>query len=553
MEIIKKKITTLTIFMLSIITVLSFFKSGFFNIHDDAQVQRVHEMKIALSDGMFPVRWVPDLGYGYGYPIFNFYGPFPYYIGAFFNFIGFDALTATKIMILIAVIGSAFSMYLLAKEFWGKIGGIVSSAFYVYAPYHALDIYVRGDIGEVYAYAFIPLVFYALWKFYKTNNFLFIVLGSLSYAGIISSHNLSALMISPFVILTSLVLLGLRKKILILLIPVLGILLASFYFLPTLLEMNYTNVLSTIGGKAHFGDHFVCVRQFWDSPWMFGGSIPGCIDGLSFRLGKLHILFAGVALLSGIYLFKKEKNKSSVIFVSLAALGGVMFLMISASSLIWEKVPYMNFFQYPWRFLLAASFFSSFIAGSFVYAISKINLRKYNLLFLIIYVAIIISPIILYSKLFVPQNYLSKSSGEYTNKHSLNWTTSNISDEYMPKSFMTPETPSEIIKEKITGENIRISNLETKTNRILAKINSNTENEITVHIPYFPSWKYYIDGNRQDIKEVETGILIKVPRGESELVGKFEETYIQKVANLLTISGVLILFAGIIYAKRKQK
>ncbi len=552
MEIIKKKITALTIFMLSIITVMPFFKSGFFNIHDDAQVQRVHEMKVALSDGMFPVRWVPDLGYGYGYPIFNFYGPLPYYIGAFFNFIGFDALTATKIMISIAVIGSAFAMYLLAKEFWGKIGGIVSAAFYVYAPYHALDIYVRGDIGEVYAYAFIPLVFYALWKYHKTNNFIFIVLGSISYAGIISSHNLSALMISPFIILTSLVLLGLKRKIFILLIPVLGILLASFYFLPTLLEMNYTNVLSTIGGKAHYADHFVCVRQFWDSPWMFGGSIPGCIDGLSFRLGKLHILFAGVALISGIYLFRKEKNKSLVIFASFASLAGVMFLMISQSNLVW-KIPYMDYFQYPWRFLLAASFFSSFIAGSVVYTISKINLKKYNLLFLLIYVSIIISPIILYSKLFVPQNYLSKTSEEYTNKHSLNWTTSNISDEYMPKLFMTPENPEEIIKEKITGENIEISNLNTKTNRISAQITSRGDNEITVHIPYFPSWKYYINRESVDVLESETGVLVRIPEGESELIGKFEETNVQKIANLLTISGVLILFAGIIYAKRKQK
>lgn len=552
MEILKKRITTLTILMLSIITTLPLFKSGFFNIHDDTQVQRVHEMKVALSDGMFPVRWVPDLGYGYGYPIFNFYGPIPYYIGALFSFIGFDALAATKIMISIAVIGSAFAMYILAKEFWGKIGGLVAAAFYVYAPYHALDIYVRGDIGEVYAYLFIPLVFYSLWKYYKTNNFLFIVLGSLTYAGIISSHNLTAMMISPFIILTTIILFAIKKKVLIFSIPLLGILLASFYFLPTLLEMNYTNVLSTIGGRAHYADHFVCVRQFWDSPWMFGGSIPGCVDGLSFRLGKLHILFSGLSLIAGIYLFKKEKIKSLVIIITGFCLTGVMFLMISQSNLIW-KIPYMDYFQYPWRFLLAASFFSSFLAGSVVYAISKINLKKYNLFFLLVYVSIIISPIILYSKLFVPQNYLTKSSEEYTNKHSLNWTTSKISDEYLPISFKTPESPEEIIQEKIIGENIEVYNLEIKTNKISAKINSNNENQIIVHIPYFPSWKYYVNGENVESLESETGVLIKVPKGESELVGKFEETRVQKLSNILTLSGILILVAGIIYAKRKQK
>ncbi len=552
MEILKKKITALTVLMLSIITVLPLFKSGFFNIHDDTQIQRVHEMKVALTDGMFPVRWVPDLGYGYGYPIFNFYGPIPYYIGAFFNFLGFDALTATKIMIAVAVIGSAFAMYLLAKEFWGKIGGLVAAAFYVYAPYHALDIYVRGDIGEVYAYFFIPLVFYSLWKYYKSNNFLFIILGSLSYTGIIASHNLTAMMISPFIILAALILFTLKRRVLILGIPVLGILIASFYFLPTLLEMNYTNVLSTIGGKAHYADHFVCVRQFWDSPWMFGGSIPGCVDGLSFRLGKLHILFSLFSIIAGVYLFKKEKIKSIVIFIVGICLTGVMFLMVSQSSLIW-KIPYMDYFQYPWRFLLAASFFSSFLAGSVVYALSKINLKKYNLLFLFVYVSIIVSPIILYSKLFVPQSYLTKTSEEYTNKHSLNWTTSKISDEYLPKSFLRPVSPEEIIKEKITGENIEVLDLNTKTNRISAQIKSNVENELTIHIPYFPSWKYYVNGESVEALESKTGVIVKVPKGESELVGKFEETMIQKLANLLTLSGVLILVAGIIYAKRNQK
>lgn len=552
MEILRKKVTIFTIFVLSLLTVLPLSRDGFFNIHDDAQVQRVHEMKVALTDGMFPVRWVPDLGYGYGYPIFNFYGPLPYYVGAAFNLLGFDALIATKIMILIAVVGSAFSMYLLAKEFWGKIGGIVSAAFYVYAPYHALDIYVRGDIGEIYAYFLIPLVFYSLWKFYKTNNFLFIGIGSLAYAGVISSHNLTAMMISPFVILSTVLLFIHKKKLLILTIPVLGILLSAFYWMPTLLEMNYTDVLSTIGGKAHYADHFVCARQFWDSPWMFGGSIPGCVDGLSFRLGKLHILFSILSMFAGIYLFKKEKTKSLVVIIATVCLAGVMFLMMGPSNLIW-KIPYMDYFQYPWRFLLAASFFSSFVAGFLIFALSRINLKKYNLFFLIIYVSIIVSPVILYSKLFVPQNYLTRASEEYTNKHSLNWTTSKISDEYLPKSFSTPDSPEEIIKEKITGENIKVINLETKTNRISAQIISSVDNEIVVHVPYFPSWKYYINGEKTEVLEAETGVKITVPKGESELLGKFEETTVQKIANILTLSGVLILVAGIIYAKRKQK
>jgi hypothetical protein len=39
-------------------------------------------------------------------------------------------------------------MYLLGKAVWGRIGGTLSAVLYLLAPYHALDIYVRGDVAE---------------------------------------------------------------------------------------------------------------------------------------------------------------------------------------------------------------------------------------------------------------------------------------------------------------------------------------------------------------------------------------------------------------------
>src|SRR5687768_13108845 len=63
----------LLVLLLSLLSILPLFSQGFFPIHDDTQVARVSEMSNALKDGMLPVRWSENLGYGYGYPIFNFY------------------------------------------------------------------------------------------------------------------------------------------------------------------------------------------------------------------------------------------------------------------------------------------------------------------------------------------------------------------------------------------------------------------------------------------------------------------------------------------------
>lgn len=538
--------------LVSLLTIAPFFNSGFFTMHDNTQVQRVFEMKKALLDGMFPVRWVPDLGYGYGYPIFNFYAPLAYYIGAFISLFGVDVLLATKLMIVISIVGSSFSMYVLAKEFWGRWGGLLSAVLYIFAPYHALNTYVRGDVGELYAYFFIPLIFYGIWKHYKTENFNYLLIGSLSYAGLITSHNLSAMMVTPFIILTVLVLFVRKRKLSLFALPLLGIILSSFYFIPALTEMSYTNVIKVIGENTYQG-HFVCLPQLWDSLWMYGGSIPGCIDGLSFRLGKIHIIGSILAFALALLFVKKDKQKSLIVFFSSLLLLISLFFLLDVSSSIWKILPYIDYLQYPWRFLLLASFFSSFASGALIYSLSKFQKENSKWPWFGLYIALLVSPIILYSKLFVPQDYLNKGPDDYTNKGFITWDTSRISDEYMPRFFNTPNTREEIIEEKISGESINVSKIYEKTNSLSADIEASENTLVIAHIPYFPAWKYYINGNQIDVSETESGVSFPVSKGTSNLRVRFEETPIEKTGNALSISGVGIIIAGIIYKRKSRR
>ena len=41
---------------------------GYFPMHDDLQMMRQLEMDKCFRDGQIPCRWVPDMGYGYGFP-----------------------------------------------------------------------------------------------------------------------------------------------------------------------------------------------------------------------------------------------------------------------------------------------------------------------------------------------------------------------------------------------------------------------------------------------------------------------------------------------------
>ncbi len=420
-------------------------------MHDDTQVARVFEMGKMLRVGMFPVRWVPDLGYGYGYPIFNFYGPLAYYVGGLFVVLGFDALIATKIMMITGILFAGVTMYFLAKEFWGEAGGVLSGAFYMYAPYHALDIYVRGDVGEFWAYAFIPLAFLGLYKVYKNNSWKWTMVGAIGYAGVIVSHNLTAMMVTPFLLAFFVILVAFSKKKLqsahfLAHIFFLGLILSAFYWLPALSEMSKTNVLSQVGGGANFRDHFVCVQQLWDSPWGFGGSAPGCVnDGLSFRIGKQHIIFALVSVILAAFWFgKNKKNKKSLLPFVFSITGAIVAVLFTLeySKPVWEMISTMAFFQYPWRFLLMVVFFLSFAIGGVAFYIKAfIREEKY---ILAVCLGVIIALISINLKLFAPKTIDNKTASDYISSYQLKWVTSKISDEYLPKNFKKPKDASAV-------------------------------------------------------------------------------------------------------------
>jgi uncharacterized membrane protein len=555
MKSLKSLFPFLLLLILSYWSIQHLFASGSFPIHDDTQVARVFEMSKALKDGMFPVRWVADLGYGYGYPIFNFYAPLAYYVGAFFNIIGFDPLTATEIMMGIGMVLAGVLMYLFAKEFWGRSGGLIAALLYLYAPYHALDLYVRGDVAELYAYAFIPLAFYGLWKTYKERKWSYVILGSIGYAAIITSHNLTAMMITPFLLVMAFLLYiyarreeKMHKPYFPVVILVLGILLAGFYWLPVFGEMKYTNVLSQVGGGADYKDHFVCIQQLWNSPWGFGGSTHSCLDGLSYKIGKLHILLSLSSLAALWLLWKKERKSFGITLMFVLSTLFAVFLMLKPSQFLWDTISPMAFFQYPWRFLLVTTFFISFLGGSVMWVAAR-YLR--STVFIFILIAFIAAAIVLVNmKLFVPQLYLVPAPNHYTNTFYLQWTASRISDEYMPKNFFEPATPDQVPQNKISPiAGVKIEVLE-KTNVIIAEIEAEKKTEILVNHAYFPGWHVYIDGEQIEFKYFRRGLLIPVPQGIHTVVIKYSQTPIQMAGNALTLTGVIVVVLGIITQRK---
>ena len=70
----------------SIPLLLPYFHSGFFPTHDgEWSVVRLTDMYRELKDLQFPARYSGNLNFGYGYPLFEFAYPLPYYLGFFIH------------------------------------------------------------------------------------------------------------------------------------------------------------------------------------------------------------------------------------------------------------------------------------------------------------------------------------------------------------------------------------------------------------------------------------------------------------------------------------
>lgn len=566
MMFLRRYVGLILVLLLSIFAIFPLFHSGFFSMHDNTQVVRVYEIGKALKDGMFPVRWVSDLGYGYGYPIFNFYSPLPYYVGGVLTLIGFNVLLATKIIFVFGIIFSGVSMYFFTKSLLNKLSALVSAIVYLYFPYHAVNIYVRGDLGEVFAYAFLPLVFLGFYKiFYNTqksneikNNLQWIIFSAISIALVIVSHNLTSFILLFLLILFMLISLIFSKNrfkfiLFCFLAMLLGFSLSAFYSIPALLEMRYTNVFSQIGGGAHYQDHFVCLSQFWNSFWGYGGSTTGCVDGMSFKLGKINIILAVFSIVLFLYISIINKFKDNI-FLHLSFLFLLffsIFMTLEGSLFVWKSIPNMEFIQYPWRFLNFVGFFLSMTIALLVVEFNYLFKTKSAL----ILTAIIIFFTIFYNtKLFQPKTFYPRDVNFYTDISYIKWTVSKISDEYMPSNFKKPNNEKEIPNRifEIDGKNGKIYETHSKTNNIRVLVDLDKNSSVKINIAYFPAWNIYIDGQKVNPQVTNKGFSVTLTQGKHEILVKFEQTLTEKIANLISLTSFIVIILAIIYRRKFQ-
>jgi hypothetical protein len=376
----------LLLLLFSLFAIAPLFAPGYFwGAHDGRHsIYFLFEFDRSIRDGIFYPRWAPDYAFGYGYPMFNIYAPGALYVSEALHLIGFDFVTATKIVFALAIVLSGVAMFAFIKHLTGSSqAAFLSGVAYIYIPYHIADVYVRAALAESVALIFLPLT---LWGFYETvtrPNRTTIVATAFAYAAMMFSHNGVAMLftvvlgawvlflminglcasspsLSCVLRLSSFARLGLPSLAALLL----GLGIVAIFFIPAVLEYQYVRTDQWLGNYYDYTHHFTYFFQLFSPTWGFGISKPGPADEMSFQLGVVPVLLAIFSIIA-IVRNPRGTRRFWIFFLALTVI--VTALMLGLARPLWEIArPILSFAQFPWRLLTLTMVPLAALAGAII-------------------------------------------------------------------------------------------------------------------------------------------------------------------------------------------
>ena len=552
LKLIAKAKWYLLVLALTIPTFTQLLRPGYFTMHDDISVLRVYEMELCFKSFQIPCRWIPDMGYQYGYPQFEYYGPLPYYVMTASRVFHLPLFDTIKLGFILPLILGNLAMFLLASTLFGNLGGLLATLAYGYAPFRASDIYSRGAMGETWAFIFLPLILYGLIKLYRKPNLKGSALLGLNLALLFVTHNISTLIFIPMVGLIAIVLLIYSKeKVKLakygLLSLVWGFFMAASFFLPVILEKGYAHTESLISGYFNYLAHFATLKQLFVSTfWAYGSSEIGPADDLAFFLGPIQLFLLAVSLTVLFINFMKRKLDFSafILLASTFLLFVSLFMTHEKSTFIWKLIPVLSYLQFPWRFLVTANFFLCLSAGYFLQYLKS----KTKLILLIVFGFMLFFMNISY---FRPKDWLHLSIWEKFS--GLSWDrqlTTSIFD-YLPiYAKFPPATGAPRLP--FADKSVSILDYQHQSSSLNFATKSNTSAVVTLPQYDFPGWQVQLDGhNLSHTHNNDLGLIsFEVPAGDHKISAILRDTPVRLVGDLLT---VIFLPLGIFILIKKEK
>jgi len=506
---------------------------------------RVVEFAKVVRDGQIPPVWAPDLAAGHGQPLFEFAPPLVYLGALPFRALGLGLADSLQFGLAVLHLLGAIAFYRIGRMFTtSRSAALAGSIAWLFAPYLALDLYVRAAFAEASAVAVLPIAVLGLIKSMERPTPAHVSLGAIGVALIMLGHNAVALLVVPALALTVVLRasanwravprLPLRPRIAPLVSGLFtiaaGLGLSAYFWLPAIAEKGFTHTERLREGVLHWQDHFVWPRQLLWSGWGYGLSGPGPNNSMSFALGPLHLLLAITGCVLAWRLLN-QRLKNYVIAFAVAALAGAWLSTFWAST-IWDHVQLLQFMVYPWRSLVLPGLLLSLLA---LFAFERMG-PKWR-------VAAVLAVVLFNLPHTEPQGYLTFDDEYYAPQSiatkGINTTTR---EEYEPRDVQRrpPYDPRGLFG---VDSAVNVEEISRSSSRQEFLVRADLPTTVEASTLMYPGWSVMVDGSPVAVSTtpVRGTIRFHVSGGQHRVLLRFGRTALRSMALSLTAASFVLM------------
>jgi uncharacterized membrane protein len=502
---------------------------------------RLIEVHQNLVNGIVLPRWAPDLGHGYGQPLFIFHPPMFYWVAEVWHLLGLDVVTAVNLAAAVVVVAAAFAMFLLGRLYYGETGGWLAAAAYLYAPYFAVNLFVRWALEELTAFPLFALALYGFGAFARGGRRLHWMLGAVAYAAALCCHFPGGLLFTPVLMAFLAVTAWMERSWRVLAAQAAGLMaglaLSAWAWLPALAEKQYV-AMDRVTGAIHYTSHFVQFYQFLFTSWGYGHSVKGTDDGMSFAMGWSHVLLIVAACVWSARHPGKGHGRLMRLFAVTAV--ALCALMLKESVWLWDRVPLLPYVQFPWRLLGPAALCGAMLAAALGPALDSLEKRRG--LALAGALALLIVPNL--SHLRGPRTVDVDLAQWGPRELSIKGFETTTTGEVTPR-WTTSQQRYDAAAATVSVGRASIRDLARTPFSWSGAVIADTDSRVRVSFTYYPGWTVRLDGRLVEASPAPGSGLVEfaVPAGAHEVDVSFGRSTARGVGEGISLLALLVLGA----------
>ena len=506
----------------------------------------------SLKEGILIPSWAAELNATYGNPLFIFNYSLPYYIVSFFHFIGISFVSSMKIYLGLSLYLSGIFMYFWIRKLTNnKLAAFASAIFYIFNPYHLIDVHFRATLGESTIFLLVPLLFLFITKYSKKNKFIYLILIALFTDLLVLAHPLLATIFLGIGILYILFKdfknKSYKSTLLQLFSLLVGVTASIYVWISFILYAPYMFKLSVSTTITDL--QFYPFIQLIFSPWRYGLLFQGPMGELALIMGYVQIFVIAMSIIMIILKKIPKKIQADYIFWIFLCIFFI-FMMHPLSIFIWKYTNYQFFNMIiPYgRLSLAISFCISVIVGYFTLSFSDSKIKKK---FIYILLIITIGSTILNwgHRRVIPEindsvlrkNVWVSTVNEGPTAYFLNTKWADINN------FWFSEIPKKHLE--ITEGNANVKELKRTSIKHEYLIDAKTPIVIKENTLYFPGWSIKSNNKIINIYLGERGVInAKLPAGLQKLELSYEDIPVYRFSKIISASTFSILLIALVFS-----